>query len=225
MVALAQPAGSAQLRKTPAAAGHAAAATASPLLLRRAHANRDQRGVGRGRRGTAGCASFAQELRWVAGRATIGRHQDFVVLALDRAPRYAVRFDDPNAGAGRTGRALRPGRTGWTGRTSRTRGPDVAFRALRPCWTRTALRALAATGQGSGQARQQRYRNCQMRCTHFRILPSFRLESRSRTRQQKIKLGRLAQGRCPRASRTIACPYWRLPAALAKVRLRRNIDE
>src|ERR1700733_12778 len=91
-------------------------------LLWGAYTNRHQRGVGWARRGTAGSASFTQELRLVSGRPAIGRDQDFVVLALNRASRDAVRLDHPHARARWTLlalRSLRTGRAGWTERTRR----------------------------------------------------------------------------------------------------------
>ena len=142
-------------------------------LLRRTDANRNQRRIGRARIGAAGSPSFAQELRLIAGRSAIGRYQNFVVLALHRAPGYAIRLDDPHARAWRPRRALRSCGTGRARRTFRSRWTDITLRALRPCGTGVPLRALAATGQRTGQARQQRHRKCQMRSTHFQSLPSF----------------------------------------------------
>ena len=117
------------------------------LLLRRSDANRDQRSVGRRTRGTAGRPSFAEELRLISGRAAIGRHQDFVVLALHRATRHAIRFDHPDAWAGRTRLSLRSGRTGRSGWACRTSRAGIALRTLRPRGARVALRAFAAASQ------------------------------------------------------------------------------
>jgi len=159
-------------------------------LFRRSDANRDQRSIGRRPHGTTGRASFAQELRLISGRPAIGRHQDFIVLALHRAARHAVRFDDPDARARRTRLALRPSRAGRSGGTRRARRTGVAFRALRTRRAWIALRTLAATGQQTGHGQQQRHRNCQMRCTHFQILPSSHKESRSFTPEKAAPLPR-----------------------------------
>jgi hypothetical protein len=59
-------------------------------------------------------------------------------------------------------------RTGWAGRPHRT---DIPLGALWTGRTGIALRAFAATGQTPGNSRQQYDRECQMRCTHFLLLP------------------------------------------------------
>jgi hypothetical protein len=134
-----------------------------PRLLGRGDADRDQRSVGRTGVGTAGRPFFAEELRRVAGRPAIGRDQDFVVLALHRTTREAIRFNDPNGRAWRTLLALRASRTGRTRRARGTNRTLIAFGALRSRRTCIPLRTLAATRQ----SRQQRHCECQMRCTHF----------------------------------------------------------
>jgi hypothetical protein len=52
----------------------------------------------------AGSAAFAEELRLIARRAAVSGDQDFIVLALHRAPWNAVRSDHSDARAGRTWR-------------------------------------------------------------------------------------------------------------------------
>ena len=71
-------------------------------LLRRADANGHQRRIRGTRYRAAGRASFTEKLRLIARRSAIGRDQDFIVLALYRASRNAVRTDHPDARAGRT---------------------------------------------------------------------------------------------------------------------------
>jgi len=140
-------------------------------LLWRCDTNRDQGRIGRARIGAARRAAFAEHLRGIARRAAISRDQDFVFLALHRTAGYAIRFDDPDAGAGRASRALRTRGSGRTGGAGRTHRADIALGALRTGWAGVALRAFAAGSQAAGDARQQYDRECQMRCTHFQILP------------------------------------------------------
>lgn len=116
-------------------------------LIWRGDANGDERGVGRRCRRAAGCAFFAQKLGLIAGRTAISRHQDFVVLALHCAARYAIRFDHPDTWAGRTGLALRPGGSGRSGRSRWTGRTHVSFGTLWTRWTLITLRTFAATGQ------------------------------------------------------------------------------
>src|SRR5215469_5872107 len=117
----------------------------------RGSANRDQRRIRTAWHWTAGSASFAEELRLIARRAAIGGDQDFVVLALHRAPRNAIRSDHSDARTGRTFRTfftLRPRRTGrprWTDRTGIALGaPGVQVgpdRPADPCRRRLGRRA------------------------------------------------------------------------------------
>lgn len=141
-------------------------------LLWRGCADRDQRLIGRASFWAAGRSAFAEELRGVARGPAIGRHQDFVIFALDRAARGAIGFDHPNA-AGGSHRTLRAGRTlraRGACRTGRTCGACSTDIALRPCRTGVALRSLATRRQ-SASCRQQYGRQCQMPCTHFQVLP------------------------------------------------------
>jgi hypothetical protein len=157
-------------------------------LFGRADANGHQRGVRSRPRGTARGAPFAEELRLIAGRPAIGRHQHFIILALHGAARHAVRFDDPDAWRGRTSLALR---TGWAGRPSRpcrTGRSGITFGPLRTRRTGIALRTLAASGQGPRHGHEECHRNCQMRCTHFQNLPNILSKSAPIPRQYKIKL-------------------------------------
>jgi hypothetical protein len=176
-------------------------------LLRRPDANRNQRGVGWACLGTAGCPSFTEELRLIAGWSAIRRHQNFVVLALHSAPRYAIRLDNPHARARRTRLTLRPRRTGRAGRTCRSRRTDITFGALRSRGTRIPLRTFAATGQANRHARQQRRCQCQMRCTHLQILLGLYETAAPPCPGQKIKLGRLVQGRCGGTQRRISSEW------------------
>ena len=143
------------------------AAACDRSLLRRADANRDERGIRSACLGTAGSASLTEELRLITSWPAIGGNEDLVVLTLNRAARHAVGFDDPYAWARRTLRSLFTLRTGWTGRSCWSDRTGIALGTLRPSGACIALRTFAATGQ-SGQQRQC---ECQTRCTHFQILP------------------------------------------------------
>jgi hypothetical protein len=154
------------------AAGDAATSFGPWRLFRRRDADRDQRGIGRGSCRPARGAFFTQKLRLIAGRTAISGHQNLVVLALHRTTRDAIRFDHSNARARRTGLALRTGRTGRPGRTCWPHRTSISFGTLRTRRTLVALRTFATAGQRTGHGQKQRHRNCQMRCTHFQILPS-----------------------------------------------------
>src|SRR6516162_5121569 len=78
----------------------------SARLSWRGSANHDQRRIRTAWHWTAGSASFAEELRLIARGAAIGGDQDFVVLALHRAPRSAIRSDHSDARAGRACRTF-----------------------------------------------------------------------------------------------------------------------
>jgi len=155
-------------------------------LLWRCNANRDQRRVGRTCVRAAGRTAFAEHLRGIPRRSAIGRDQNFVILALHGAAGGAVRLHHADARTGRANGALRAGRTGWARGTHRA---DVAFWALRTGGTgRTgvALRAFTATGQAADDPRQQYDRECQMRCTHFQVLPkSLEKDCRSPPRNRR----------------------------------------
>jgi hypothetical protein len=119
----------------------------SAHLLRRADANRDQRRIRSTWHRAAGSASIAEKLCLIARRAAVSGDQNFIVLALHRTPRNAVRSDHSDAWAGRTWRpffTLRPWRAGRPSRTDRT---GIALGALRPGWTLIALRTLATGGR------------------------------------------------------------------------------
>src|SRR5262249_20686148 len=84
----------------------------------------------------AGSASLTQELRLIARGPAIGGKQDFIVLALHRAARNAIRSDDTDAWARRTRPAfltLRTRRSGRPGRTDRTRSPFGPAGPAGPC--------------------------------------------------------------------------------------------
>jgi hypothetical protein len=140
--------------------------TSDAPLLRRGDTNGDQGGIRSTRNGAAGGTSFAEELRLIASRSTIGRDQDFIVLALHRASRDTVGPNGPDAWAGRTewtSFTLRTRRPRGAGRTDRTGIPLGPRRAGRTC---IALRALAAGGQTGKQGHCQH----QMRSAHCHIL-------------------------------------------------------
>jgi len=118
----------------------------SARLLWRADANRNQRRIRSTWHRATGRASFAEELRLIARRAAVSGDQDFIVLALHRAPRNAVRSDHPDARTGRTGRPFITLRTWRTGRTRRTDRTCIALGTLRSGRAWIALRTLAAGG-------------------------------------------------------------------------------
>ena len=144
-------------------------------LWRSRDANRDQRRIGGGRFGPAGGAALAEDLGGIAGRAAIGRHQHFVILALDRAAGGAIRPDHSDTRAGRPSRPCRAGRPSGplrTCRPSRARGTHCANIAL---WTGRALLALwsfTARRQTAGEPHQQYRCECPLPCTHFPVLPN-----------------------------------------------------
>jgi hypothetical protein len=159
------------LRKVKAATSLGAAYITQCNLLWRCNANRDQRRVGRTGIRAAGSSTFTEYLRRVSGRPAIGRDQNLVILALHGAAGRAVRLHHPDARTGRPRRTLRArwaGRTGWAGRPHRA---DIALWPLGARGTGVTLRPFATTGQTHNDPRQQYARECQMRCTHFQVLP------------------------------------------------------
>lgn len=116
-------------------------------LFRRSDANRDQWGIGCRTCRTARRTALAEELRLIAGRPAIGRHQDLIVLTLHGTARYAVRFDHANAWGRRPGLALRTRRPGWARRPCGTGRTCITFGSLWSRRTWVALRALAAGRQ------------------------------------------------------------------------------
>lgn len=147
----------------------------SAHLLRRADANRDQRRIRSAWHRAAGRASLAEKLCLIARRAAVSGDQDFIVLALHRTPRNAVRSDHPDTWAGRTWRAFFTLRAWRAGRPRRTGRTCIALGALRSGWALFALRTLAAASQAGEQ--RQRQRHCQrqgrrhLRHAHRHILP------------------------------------------------------
>jgi hypothetical protein len=174
--------------------------TPNALLLRRSNTNGDQGSVRSARNGAARGASFAEELRLIASCSTIGRDQDFIVLALHRASRDTVGPNCPDARAGRTewtSFTLRTRRPWGSGRTDRTGIPLGPRRAGR---TYVALRALAAGGQTGKQGHCQH----QMRSTHCHILrervPAPSLEDQTQQLDARTNARKLADALAPQDS-------------------------
>jgi len=115
-------------------------------LLWRGDTNRDQRRIRSTWHRAAGSAAFAEELRLIARRATVSGDEDFIVLALHRAPRHAVRSDHPDARAGWTWRPFFTLRAWRTRRPCRTDRARIALGTLGSRWPLIALRTLAAGG-------------------------------------------------------------------------------
>src|SRR5262249_49629556 len=158
----------------------------------RAHANSDERRVGSTRDRAAGSASLTQELRLIARGPAIGGKQDFIVLALHRAARNAIRSDDTDAWARRTRRAFLTLRTRRSGRPGRTDRTSVAFWARRTSRALFALRTLAA----AGDAGEQSQRHHQMRHTHCHILPE-KCRAPIQLEDQTRQLGARTHARTP----------------------------
>src|SRR5206468_12928539 len=94
----------------------------------------------------AGRAPFAEELRLIARRPAIGCDQNFVVLALHRASRNAVRTNDPDARARRTRWTFFALWTWGSRRLGRACRTYIAFGTLGSGRTLLALRALTTGG-------------------------------------------------------------------------------
>jgi len=154
-------------------------AQGSSHLLRRAGANRDQRRIRSTWHRAAGSASFAEKLRLIARSAAIGGDQDFIILALHRAPRNTVRSDHPDAWAGRTWRPFFTLRTWRTRRPRRANRTRIALRALRPGWACIALRALDARSQ-AGEQHRSRATRAWSYCPHRKPPRYRRLEDQTR---------------------------------------------
>src|SRR5262249_44721641 len=126
----------------------------------RAHANSDERRVGSTRDRAAGSASLTQELRLIARGPAIGGKQDFIVLALHRAARNAIRSDDTDAWARRTRPAFLTGPGGPAGPggptgPGRLLGPQDQpgpVRPADPCCSRRRWRTKPAPSPNAAHA-------------------------------------------------------------------------